>query len=205
MQEEVVKQEARQVRSWDTWVQQQVGIWDITERLRSIVRTLGALVVSMGLLGVRMVRSMGTKGAERESSRRVRVCSAREKKLSSIFKTELAPERVKNKASIVFQFQKFVKTKLEELGIEHGKMIQRLTSEIQQEWFPGQRTRRLMQMWVDKGNEAARVEELELGEGGGKRKKGGHSVLRMHTGLGVRAVDIKKQEKGISCPRNWSG
>ena len=44
---------------------------------------------------------------------------------------------------------------------------------------------------------AARVEELELGEGGGKRKKGEHSVLRMHTGLGVRAKDFKKQEKRI--------
>ena len=32
------------------------------------------------------------------------------------------------------------------------------------------------------------MDELEIGTGGGKKKKGEHSVARQHLGLGVRAV-----------------
>ena len=60
-----------------------------------------------------------------------------------------------------------------------------------------------MQIWEDKGSKKARLTELEIGEGGGKRKSGEHSVMRSNTGMGVRAM-YKNKERRVSCTQNFS-
>ena len=107
---------------------------------------------------------------------------------SQFLTSKLDPCRFEPNAASAFHFHKFIKAKLDEQEIPHGNMTVEVMGQIQQVFFPGRRTRRLMQIWEDKGNKKARLTELELGEGGGKRKKGEHSVMRSNTGMGVRAM-----------------
>jgi len=60
--------------------------------------------------------------------------------------------------------------------------------------FPSYKTRDLLRIYHNT-NKANRVQELELGAGGSFRKQGEHSILRQHTGLGIRAVKPEANRK----------
>ena len=98
-------------------------------------------------------------------------------------------------AATMIKVHAFVEKKLKEVGLLPSQMTVQLMSEIQVAHFPGIRTRRLMQLWLDKAKQKNRVVELELGKGGGSRKQGEHNVMRQHTGLGIRALNPATKDK----------
>ena len=97
------------------------------------------------------------------------------------------PRRSEAGAAAVLKFQEFVRTKLTEAGKTDSDMDAHFMRNKVQRLFPGKSTRKLMAMW-NQTEKAARVAELELGNRGGARKKGEHSILRLHLGKGIRAL-----------------
>ena len=92
-------------------------------------------------------------------------------------------------------FREFCKKKLHKAGLTEADMTKGWMAEnIRLPCFPNRYTRELMRLWNQK-EKADRVEELDLGTGGAKRKQGEHSVLRQHLGLGIREVKEKNANK----------
>ena len=102
---------------------------------------------------------------------------------------ELQPQRREDKAASVARFRKFCIAQLKKHGLEEHHMdIHFMAQHIRTPFFEKRRTRDLMRLWQSQ-EKADRVKTLELGAGGASRKKGEHSVLRQHLGLGIRAIN----------------
>jgi len=85
------------------------------------------------------------------------------------------------------KFRNFCNTLLEKHGNNKDDMTTSFMAEKVRPFFAKARTRELMRIYHAK-KKADRVETLELGTGGSKRKKGEHSIKRQHLGLGVREL-----------------
>ena len=108
---------------------------------------------------------------------------------SKQLKASLDPQKTEDTAATALQFRNWCLEKLKEAGKGEEDMTTEFMQGLQQAHFTGKlKTRRMMQLWNDKAGKSKRVKELELGTQGAKRKKGEHSVMRQHMGLGIRAV-----------------
>ena len=113
-------------------------------------------------------------------------------------KESLDPQKHEVGAASVKKLQDFVHAKLKEKGLEPKDLTSAFMSDLQVKYFKGQKTRRLMQLYNDKGKKAQLVEELEIGKGGGRRKSGEHGLTRasrQHMGLGVRVQNEEQRTK----------
>ena len=109
-------------------------------------------------------------------------------------KQNLNPKRFEPNAASIKKFQDYCRTKLKEEGKGDSELDSEFMKRRVQRYFPGKTTRYLMSVWNDT-EKAARVEELELGTRGGFRKKGEHSILRLHLGKGIRALAKPESNK----------
>ena len=109
-------------------------------------------------------------------------------------KQNLNPRKFEPNAASVKKFQEYCRTKLKEEGKGDSELDSDFMKRRVQRYFPGKTTRYLMSVWNDT-EKAARVEELELGTRGAIRKKGEHSILRLHLGKGIRALAKPESNK----------
>ena len=95
-------------------------------------------------------------------------------------------------AACHLKFRAYVLKKL----AEENKTVEDLNTfmAIIRQDFPTYRTRELQRIF-NNTEKAARVQELDLGKGGGRRKQGEHTVMRKHNGLGIRVVKPEANRK----------
>ena len=110
---------------------------------------------------------------------------------------ELAPQRSEQKAAAVRKFQLFVRKMCEHKKAQPSEVDSAFMKEFISPHFKGKRVRELMSWWKDEAK-AQRVEDYELGTQGGFGKKGEHSVLRTHMGLGFREVKNANKKSALA-------
>lgn len=91
-------------------------------------------------------------------------------------KKDISPQKLEPTAASAQHFQVWIKQVLEKRGMQEQDANAEFFRGLQGKFFRGRKTRDLVRLWNDKEKKADRVEELELGQGGGRRKKGEHSV-----------------------------
>ena len=85
---------------------------------------------------------------------------------------------------------------LEEQGLQKADVTnQWLIDNIRKKHCQKMELRDMKRLWHQYPKACQRIEDLELGTGGGKRKKGQHSVLRQTLSMGVRTVKPETANK----------
>jgi hypothetical protein len=95
------------------------------------------------------------------------------------------------------KFRAYVRTVLKSRGLTDKDADASFFAELRCMCFRWRKTRELVRLWKGQGSDekAQRVHDLSIGSQGGRKKRGEHSVLRQHLGLGYRKVELDKANK----------